>query len=140
MVLHRRGFVALVFAAAAASSGCYNIRPSTGGGQTTFSGARAINPADIAVLNGYRAAAVASGFTYPTGVAFDGDGRPHVTESGYSYGEDFTAPRLVRVNADGSKKTVITGDETVPGLASPLRTALSVSPKGVNWRAAASCA
>ncbi len=90
MVLHRRGFVALVFAAAAAFSGCYNIRPSTGGRQTTFSGAPAINPADIAVPNGYRAEAVASGFTYPTGVAFDGDGRPHVTESGYSYGEDFT--------------------------------------------------
>ncbi len=83
-----------MFAAAAASSGCYNIRPSTGGGQTTFSGAPAINPADIAVPNGYRAEAVASGFTYPTGVAFDGDGRPHVTESGYSYGEDFTVPRL----------------------------------------------
>ena len=67
-------------------SGCYNLRPSTGGGQTSFSGARTVNAADIALPSGYRAEVVATGLTYPTGVAFDGSGRVYVTESGYSYG------------------------------------------------------
>jgi glucose/arabinose dehydrogenase len=114
MTLHVRAFAAVGVAAALAFSGCYNMRPSTGGGQTTFSGARAVDPADVAVPSGYRVSVVATGFTYPTGVAFDDQGRPHVTESGYSYGEDFTQARLIRVNADGSKDVITTGGKNGP--------------------------
>jgi hypothetical protein len=105
---------ALIAAVAAGICGCYNLRPSTGGGQTTFSGTRAVDAADVAVPAGYRVSAVATGFTYPTGVAFDDQGRPHVTESGYSYGEDFTVPRLVRIESDGSKKVITTGAKNGP--------------------------
>src|SRR3712207_4303633 len=93
---------------------CYNMRPSTGGGQTSFSGTRPVNPNDVAVPAGYRVAVVATGFVYPTGVAFASDGTPYVTESGYSYGEDFTSPRLIRVNADGSKRTILNGGRKGP--------------------------
>jgi glucose/arabinose dehydrogenase len=103
MAMHSPILTALV---ALTLCGCYNLRPSTGGGQTTSDGSRAINPLDVAVPDGYRVEAIASGFTYPTGVAFDSAGVPYVTESGYSYGEDFTEPRLIRVSPDGRKKTI----------------------------------
>ncbi|MFN2509125.1 MAG: hypothetical protein ABR589_10185 [Chthoniobacterales bacterium] len=98
---------------AAAFCACYNMRPSTGGGQTQFSGSRSTNPADVALPSGYRIDVVATGLTYPTGVAI-GDGEIYVTESGYSYGEDFTAPRLLRVGKNGSLKTLATGATNGP--------------------------
>jgi hypothetical protein len=83
-------------------AGCYNVRPSAGGGQIEAAPVRRTNPDDIALPSGYRIEAVASGFTFPTGVAFDDEGTPHVIEAGYSYGEVFTVPRLARVNRDGT--------------------------------------
>ncbi len=79
-----------------------------GGGQTDKRRAAA-NPADIALSSGYRIELVASGFDFPTGVAFDDDGRPYVVEAGYSYGEVFGEPRLLRVEEDGSTSEVATG-------------------------------
>ena len=104
--------VALVSGALLA--GCYNMRPSTGGGQTTFSGTRALDAADVALPSGYRAEVAATGLTYPTGVAFDGEGRAYVTESGYSYGEDFVPARLVRVEPGGGLKTITQGGRNGP--------------------------
>jgi glucose/arabinose dehydrogenase len=95
-------------------SACYNIRPSAGGGQTNASGTRTVNPADVALPVGYRIEAVASDFTFPTGVAFDAGGIPHVVEAGYSYGEVFTTPRLIRVNRDGSTAEVARGGKNGP--------------------------
>jgi glucose/arabinose dehydrogenase len=57
---------------------------------------------------------VAQGLTYPTGVAFDAQNRPYVLEAGYSYGEVWTAPRLLRIEADGSTKEVYTGGKNGP--------------------------
>lgn len=73
------------------------MRPSTGGGEAEFEGPRAIKPADIKLPEGYAIEAVATGLTFPTGVAFDGDGVPHVVESGYSYGEVWETPQLIRI-------------------------------------------
>ena len=106
--------LAAVLASAALLAGCYNIRPSTGGGQTAFSGTRALDPADVALPSGYRAEVVATGLTYPTGVAFDSEGRPYVTESGYSYGEDFVPARLMRVEPGGGLKTISQGGRNGP--------------------------
>ncbi len=64
--------------------GCYRLQPSSGGGQAAFEPPRTVRAADVALPPGYRAAVAAAGFSFPTGVAFDADGRPHVTESGYS--------------------------------------------------------
>lgn len=88
-----------------ALSGCYGVRPSHGGGETS-STTRKANPSDIAVPKGYRIEAVATGLTFPTGLTFDEDGEVYVVESGYSYGETWTTPRLLRIEP-GNKVTVI---------------------------------
>ena len=94
--------------------GCFSMRPSRGGGQTAFDGSRTLHAADIALPPSYSIEVVASGFTFPTGVAFDGAGRPHVVESGYAYGEVWTVPRLIRVEANGAKTVVASGDDNGP--------------------------
>lgn len=94
--------------------GCYVMRPSSGGGETSFSGARTVRAADVALPRGYRIDVVATGLTFPTGVAFDDAGTPYVTESGYSYGEVFTVPRLLRINADRSVTEVARGTNNGP--------------------------
>lgn len=91
-------------------AGCWSILPSKGGGQTGFQGRRATDPADVALPEGYSAEVVASGFTFPTGVAFDDRGGIYVLEAGYSYGEVWTTPRLLRVNPGGSPTVVATGE------------------------------
>jgi glucose/arabinose dehydrogenase len=105
---------ALVVLIAAVLSGCYNLRPSAGGGQSAFSAPRKVNAADIAVPAGYRVEALASGLTFPTGVAFDDQGRPHVIEAGYAYGEVFTTPRLLRVESGGALTEVARGEKNGP--------------------------
>jgi glucose/arabinose dehydrogenase len=65
---------------------------------------------DVAVPSGYTIEAVATGLTFPTGVAFDDEGRVHVVEAGYSYGEVVTTPRLLRIEADGSTTVVAAGE------------------------------
>jgi glucose/arabinose dehydrogenase len=69
---------------------------------------------DIALPDAYRIEVVASGFTFPTGVTFDADGTPHVVESGYAYGEDFTVPRLLRVESGGELREVAHGENNGP--------------------------
>jgi glucose/arabinose dehydrogenase len=95
-------------------AGCYSTRASNGGGQTVFAGERAVRATDIALPAGYRIVPVATGLTFPTGVAFDGSGVPHVVESGYSYGEVWTVPRLLRIAADGSTTEVARGERNGP--------------------------
>lgn len=94
--------------------GCYGMRGSSGGGQTNFEPPRRIEPADVALPEGYRIEAVATGLTFPTGVAFDEAGRPHVTEAGYAYGEVFLTPRLIRIEADGTRTTIAEGSRNGP--------------------------
>jgi glucose/arabinose dehydrogenase len=90
-------------------SACWSMLPSHGGGQTSFSGQRRADPADIALPAGYRAEVVATGLTYPTGVAFDDAGGVYVLEAGYSYGEDWKTPRLLRVEPGGRTTAVASG-------------------------------
>lgn len=95
-------------------SGCYVMRGSNGAGQTRFEPPRRIEPNDIAVLKGYRIEPVSTGLTFPTGVTFDGDGRPCVVESGYCYGEVWTTPRLLRIESDGRKTEIARGAKNGP--------------------------
>ena len=67
--------------------GCYNTRSSDGGGETTFATPRTVRASDVAVPSGYRIRPVATGLTFPTGVAFDETATAYVVESGYSYRE-----------------------------------------------------
>ena len=94
-------------------AGCYSMIPSSGGGQTKSTGPRTLNAADIALPPGYRAQVVATGLNFPSGVAFDEDNRPYVVEAGYSYGEKFTTPRLLRIESNG-KSTLIAQGKNAP--------------------------
>lgn len=95
-------------------SGCFVMRPSHGGGQTTFTPPRQTNTADVAVPAGYRVDVVARGLTFPSGITFDGSGRPHVVETGYSYGEVWTTPRLLRIESDGRMTVIASGGQNGP--------------------------
>jgi hypothetical protein len=90
------------------------LRGSSGGGEADADGPRRLDPRDIALPEGYRAEVVAVGLAYPTGVTFDAEGTPYVVESGYSYGEDWRAPRLVRIGPDGSHHVVFEGGRNGP--------------------------
>jgi len=94
--------------------GCYSMRPSSGGGQRVASEVRSVQPGDVALPSGYRIEAVASGLTFPTGVTFDDSGRAYVVESGYSYGESFTTPRLLRIEPGGAHTVVASGGRNGP--------------------------
>ncbi|UFS71460.1 PQQ-dependent sugar dehydrogenase [Geomonas sp. RF6] len=97
-------------------SGCLGMRPTSGGGKITklpAGGERLLNPDDVAVPEGYQVEVVATGLTFPTGVAFDEKGTPYVVEAGYSYGEVWEVPRLLRVE-DGKLTVVAKGEKNGP--------------------------
>lgn len=107
----RPGLVRLVGAATLSLvvSGCHAILPADGGGLAEFTPPREVDPRDVLLAPGYTIEPVATGLTFPTGIAFDDQARPHVIEAGYSYGEVFAAPRLLRLQPDGSTTPVATG-------------------------------
>ena len=93
-----------------AGSGCYAMHESDGGGSIPPVSSREVDPADVEVPPGYIVEVAGTGLTYPTAVAFDDGGRPHVIEAGYSYGEDFRQARLLRLGDDGTFSVVAEGD------------------------------
>jgi glucose/arabinose dehydrogenase len=90
------------------------MRPSSGAGQTTAPTPKQRSPEAVATPAGYVVELVASGLTFPVGAAFDEQGRLHVVESGYSYGEDFTEPRLLRIGSGGAPVVVARGGRGGP--------------------------
>ena len=92
----------------------YTFLPSNGAGKAYFSPPRHVNAADVAVPPGYCVGPVVVGLTYPTAVVTDEHDRVYVLESGYSYGEDFTQPRLLRVEPEGSVSGVAVGKNNGP--------------------------
>lgn len=108
-------FVAgLLLSTPAAAILFYTFLPWNGAGKAVPRAERHVQPADVAVPPGYCVEAVAVGLTYPTGVAFDDKDRPYVIEAGYSYGEDFQVPRLLRVEADGKLTEIAKGENNGP--------------------------
>ncbi|MEC9483714.1 MAG: hypothetical protein UMU75_10425 [Halomonas sp.] len=76
---------------------------------TEFNAPRDVDPADIAVPEGYTVSAVARNLTFPSAIVFDDQGRLYVTEAGYSYGDVKTMPRLLRIEADGGTTEIAQG-------------------------------
>ena len=95
-------------------TGCFRMRASKGGGQTDAITSRVVTPADIAVSPGYKIEVVAEGLTFPSGVTFDEKGRAYVVETGYSYGEVWTEPKLIRIEENGSLTTIAKGGKNGP--------------------------
>lgn len=81
--------------------GCAAVRSSSGGGDVRNPGPRVYDANDIALPEGYAVELVARDLNFPSGVAFDGKGAVYVVEAGYSYGEVFQTPRLVKLTASG---------------------------------------
>lgn len=94
---------------------CYRILPSEGGGELSYvPEGRVIDPADVLLPKGYKAEVFAAGFTFPTAMTFDENGIAYVIEAGYSYGEVFLEPKLLRVEKDGTVTTVYEGGKNGP--------------------------
>ncbi|MGH7213271.1 MAG: PQQ-dependent sugar dehydrogenase [Tepidisphaeraceae bacterium] len=112
MTLGRIASILMVATLATGLAGCYRMSGSAGGGRAGATGAvpLSLNPHDVALPPGYRIEVVAAGLNFPTGIAFDDEGRPCISEAGYAYGEVWTTPRLVRVNRDGTTTVLVTGD------------------------------
>jgi glucose/arabinose dehydrogenase len=102
--------VALGVAAPAHAILFYSFLPSNGAGKAIFAPPRRVNPAAVAVPPGYCIEPVVTGLTYPSGVVTDEHDRVYVLEAGYSYGEDFAPPRILRVEPDGRLAALVTGD------------------------------
>lgn len=97
-----------------ALSNCYSIRKSKGGGQISAIPQRTTNPSDVAVLPGYKVEVVASGLTFPTGAAFDENGNLYIIEAGYSYGEVWGEPRLLRIDSQRKSTVIARGPQNGP--------------------------
>lgn len=93
---------------------CYRMRSSHGGGQIQTVNQRTINTNDIALMPGYKIEMVAQGFTFPSAAAFDDQGRLYVVETGYSYGEVWGEPKLIRVDNNGTQTVVAKGGKNGP--------------------------
>lgn len=106
--------LALSIAIVSLVTGCYAQRRSSGGQQADFSPPRRIDAGDVAVPDGYLVEVIATGLTFPTGVTFDDRGAVYVVESGYAYGEKWTAPRLLRVARDRAPDVVAEGGRNGP--------------------------
>lgn len=91
-------------------AGCFTLSRAKGGGMTRFDPPRIVNVRDIALPAGYTIEPFAVGMTFPTGMTFDDEGRLYVTESGYSYDQVYTEPRLLRVDPDGTWTVVASGE------------------------------
>ncbi len=87
----------------------YRFRSNQGAGSGSVEIPREFSVDDVSLPSGYEIEAVATGLTFPTGVAFDDSARLHVIEAGYAYGEKWTTPRLLRVEADGKLVEVARG-------------------------------
>lgn len=111
---HRLRLLLISFLVSVSISGCYELSPSRGGGETGFAPPRRLAAADVAVPGGYRIEIVGSGLTFPTGIAFDQSGNGFVVEAGYAYGEVFTVPRLIRVGKGGELVEVARGGKNGP--------------------------
>ena len=96
-------------------SSCYRILSSEGGGQGNIrTDSRPVDATDIELPAGYTAEVVAKGLTFPTNITFDEQGTPYVIEAGYSYGEVFLEPKLLRLEQDGGLTQIAAGQKNGP--------------------------
>lgn len=93
---------------------CYRVLPSKGGGQISNTPERKIDTKDVLLPDRYSIEVVATGLTFPTAIAFNEEGVPFVIESGYSYGELFLEPKLLRIESDGETTVIATGGKNGP--------------------------
>lgn len=112
--MKRKLFLIIVLFSASSLTGCYTTRKSRGGGQIKTIPGRNMDATDILLIPGYKIEPVASDLTFPSAVTFDDAGDVYFIETGYSYGEVWKEPKLIRLNADGTKTTIASGGKNGP--------------------------
>lgn len=93
---------------------CYGIKRSKGGGQLSKHISRLLQAEDILLTPGYEIELVTQGLTYPTACTFDDKEVLYVIEGGYSYGEKWTRPALIRISSNGEHKMIASGADNGP--------------------------
>jgi len=89
---------------------CFALSGSEGGGQILTPASRTMNHGDVALPRGFAIDLISNHLTFPTSVTFDDQGDVYVTESGYSYGEVFGVPRLLRLREGEAPEVIASGD------------------------------
>ena len=107
-------YILLLIGFCAITSSCYKLRGHYGGTKNFDPVTRNIAINDVALPDGYKIEPLVSGLTFPTGIAFDEDGNVYAIEAGYSYGEVWTTPRLIKVESDGQITEIAKGDKNGP--------------------------
>ena len=119
-----RYFSLILFAILLALKSCYRMLPSKGGGQLSdVPAGRIIDTSDVLLPEGYKIELVAKNLTFPTAVTFDEAGNLYAIEAGYSYGEVFLEPKLLKIFPDGSQLPFILAKKMGPGMVSLTTTA-----------------
>jgi glucose/arabinose dehydrogenase len=111
--MQKRYLSILLILPAVLLSGCFKLR-GTYGTKNYEAVARPVNVGDIKLPDGYQIEPVCTGLTFPTDMTFDDKGNVYVIEAGYSYGEIFTEPRLLKVDAKGSVTEIAKGGKNGP--------------------------
>lgn len=107
------GLVFLLFSLAFLQA-CLIIHHSSDKDPASAASARPVRAGDITLPPGYRIEPVATGLDFPTGVAFDEDGGPYVTEAGYVDGDAWAPPRLLRIEPGGHTTVIAEGEKDSP--------------------------
>ncbi len=108
----KRAAAVVSLATLLAPSGCFRALPSDGGGQLEdVELPRPVDETDVIAPDGYRVEPVMAGLTFPTAVIFDDKDNLYVVESGYSYGEVWTTPRLLRFVTIDQTQVVAVGEK-----------------------------
>jgi glucose/arabinose dehydrogenase len=94
--------------------GCYRMRGSQGGGQSTSITKRQITPADILLTPGFKIELFHDDLTFPSAVTFDDNENLYVVETGYAYGEVWREPKLMLLTPDGGKTEIARGSKNGP--------------------------
>src|SRR3954453_20421673 len=92
----------------------YTFLPHNGAGKAQFHPPRPIDPSAIGVPCGYSIEPVVTGLTYPTAAVTDEYDRVYILEAGYSYGEEFRQPRLLRLEPGGGLSIIAVGRNNGP--------------------------
>jgi glucose/arabinose dehydrogenase len=94
-------------------SGCFKLRGHYGT-KSYDQVERPVNPADVLLPDGYAIEMVSGNFNFPSGITIDDQGRIYILEAGYSYGEIFTVPKLLRLESDGKHTLIAQGSKNGP--------------------------
>ena len=70
---------------------------------------RPVQAADVMLPEGYAIELVSSGLNFPSGLTFDDKGTVYIIEAGYSYGEIYTTPKLLRIEQNGKTTEIAHG-------------------------------